>query len=340
MKVNEIYDDKRLELLQKETFKQRISNSKKDIGVIIVFLMVCMVYYFSNPVTFSQFPIYYSFMITIPIVGIVAIPCTFIVILGETDLSFTSTIALSGYVTAMVFLGTGSVVLGILCGLATGVACGLVNALFVVRLRIPAIVTTIGTQYLFKGIMLVMCGGNSFGLTGLKTASDSWAYKLLVGRLFGAIPAQFIWFVVLTVVFTLILRRHRYGLHLCFTGDNAGSAVMMGINTNRVRTIAFVLVGVCAALAGIINCFELTYFYTSQGGGLMLPILASVYVGGTSVYGGSGSILGTFLGALLMGSLEAGIVALGVSGFWLNVLYGAIIITAVTIYTLIMKKSS
>ncbi len=337
--TSQCYENKRTDLLQKTTLKQQLTNAKKDIGIVLVFIIVCLVYYIGNPATFSQYPIYYSFMISIPIVGIVAIPVTFVIILGEMDLSFTSIIALGGYITSIVFLSTNSVILSIFAGLAVGAICGFINAFFTVRLSIPAIVTTIGTQYLFKGIMLVFCGGSSFGLSGLKQAPDAWAYRMLVGRLFGKIPAQFIWFIVIAIVFSVILKRHRYGLHLCYTGDNAGSAVMMGINTKKVRTIAFVIIGIFSAFAGIITAFEMTYFYTSQGSGLMLPIVASVFVGGTSVYGGSGSILGTFLGALLLGSLEAGIVALGVNGFWLDVLYGASIIAAVTVFTIVMKKS-
>jgi simple sugar transport system permease protein len=85
---------------------------------------------------------------------------------------------------------------------------------------------------------------------------------------------------------------------------------------------------------------EVVYFYPSQGSGLMLPVLASVFIGGTSVLGGKGSVIGTFLGALIMGSLEAGIISIGINGFWLDVIYGLIIMISVSIYSFIMKKTT
>jgi simple sugar transport system permease protein len=152
------------------------------------------------------------------------------------------------------------------------------------------------------------------------------------------VPLQAVWFVILGVVFWFLLRRHRFGSHVLFVGDNKDSARMMGINNDLIKTLVFVLMGFITAFVSILSNLEVTYFYPNQGQGYLLTTLAAVFIGGTSVFGGSGSIFGTFIGALIIGSLEAGIIALGLSGFWIQLFYGTIIIASVAIYALMQIR--
>ena len=161
---------------------------------------------------------------------------------------------------------------------------------------------------------------------------------IFVDKLFGTIPAQFIWFVALTGLMQWVYRYHKFGNHIHFVGDNKDSAQMMGINVDRVKIIAFVQLGFFSALAGIFTMYEMLYFWPTQGSGLMLTTLAAVFVGGTSVFGGRGTVYGTFIGVLIIGSLESGIVALGLSGFYVQFINGLMITIAVTIYALIQKE--
>ena len=117
-------------------------------------------------------------------------------------------------------------------------------------------------------------------------------------------------------------------------------AQMMGIDVDRVKIIAFVQLGFFSALAGIFTMYEMLYFWPTQGSGLMLTTLAAVFVGGTSVFGGKGTVYGTFIGVLIIGSLESGIVALGLSGFYVQFINGLMITIAVTIYALIQKRKN
>ncbi len=326
--------------VQSPTFKQRIANHKIELSILIVFIGIFAVYFIGNPVVFSQFNIYYSFMSTIPITGILALALTFVVTLGEIDLSFPSVIALCGWISATIFVTTGSVFIAVIMGLVVGAVCGLFNSVLIVRFGIPAIVATIGTQFFFKGIVNVLAQGAGVPLKGMLDAADSWIYHAIVGRVGGAIPAQFLWFIAIGVVTWLLFYKNKFGMHVSFVGDNKTSALMMGINVKRIRSVSYILVGLAAAFAAIISNMEVVYFYPSQGSGLMLPALAAVFIGGTSVLGGKGSVVGTFLGALIMGSLEAGIISLGINGFWIDVIYGLIIIISVTIYSFIMKKTT
>jgi len=173
----------------------------------------------------------------------------------------------------------------------------------------------------------------------LVEVSDTLFAKLAVSKILGdRLPMQAVWFLVLAVCCWLLLNRHKFGSHVSFIGDNRASSKMMGINVNRVRMLTFVMMGVFAAFTGILSNLEVKYFWPNQGEGSMMPVLAAVFVGGTSVTGGRGTILGTVLGALMIGSLEAGIIVIGLSGFWVQFIYGAVIIVCVSIYSLIAGK--
>ena len=163
---------------------------------------------------------------------------------------------------------------------------------------------------------------------------------LFVEKLFDKIPAQFIWFIVLTGLMQWVYRYHKFGNHIHFVGDNKASSQMMGINVDNVKIIAFVQLGFFSAFAGIFTMYEMLYFWPTQGSGLMLTTLAAVFVGGTSVFGGKGTIFGTFIGVLIIGSLESGIVALGLSGFYVQFINGIMITSAVTIYAIIQRKKT
>ncbi len=333
-------ENKAINIAAPLTFKQKIYGRKIEFSILIVFVGIFLLYFIGNTKVFSQFNIYYSFMSTIPMTGIIALFMTFVITLGEIDLSFPSVFGLAGWVMATTLMTTGSFTFGILAGLAVGILCGLLNSLLIVKFGIPSIVATIGTQFFFNGIVNVLAQGKGISILAAQNFADSGLYYALVGRIGGKVPAQFIWFIGLGILVWFLFYRHKYGMHVSFVGDNKASALMMGINVSRVRVMAYILVAGFAAFCGMISNMEVVYYYPSQGSGLMLPTLASVFIGGTSVLGGKGSVLGTFLGALIIGSLEAGIIAIGINGFWLNVIYGLILIIAVSIYSFIMKKAT
>ena len=312
----------------------RIRNSLET-GIFVVFILVWAIFLIGNPRVFTGFHIYYSLMSTIPFIGILALSVTLVVVLGEMDLSFPSVLGITSWVFATTFAATHNLLVSAIAAFAAGIACGWVNALLVVNIGIPSLVATIGTMFLFRGLTNVLAAGNGIALSA---ARGHFLYEVSVGRIFGVIPAQAVWMLGLGVAFWLLLNRHRFGGHLLFVGDNPESARMMGINVERVKSLAFIQVGFFAALVGILSTLEVTYFWPNQGTGYLLTALAAVFVGGTSVFGGMGTILGTFLGALIIGSLEAGIVAIGLTGFWTQLIYGGIITISVSIYAILMRR--
>jgi simple sugar transport system permease protein len=259
------------------------------------------------------------------------------------DLSFPSIMGYSAWVFSKlvnVFIEHGmdpnlTILLSALGCFITGLAAGALNGILVNKVKIPSLVATIGTMFFWRG-MVNVCG-QGFGLS-LVPVNETVLFKAFVGRLGGLVPAQAIWMVILAAGFWFVLRRHRFGSHVLLVGDNVESARMMGIRVERVKMIVFMQMGLFASLAGIMASLEVTYLWPSLGEGYLLRTLASVFVGGTSVFGGVGTIFGTFIGSIIIGSLEGGIVAIGLTGFWTQLIYGLIIVVSLSIYSLFRRK--
>ena len=321
----------------------RARELKLELSITGVLVGIFLLFLFGSPQTFSRFDIYYSFMSTIPFSGIMALAITFVIITGEMDLSFPSIMGYSTWVFSKlvnVFIENGmdpnlTILFSILGCFLTGLVAGALNGILVNKVRIPSLVATIGTMFFWRG-MVNVCG-QGFGLT-LVPVNETVLFKAFVGRLGGLIPAQAIWMVLLAAGFWFVLRRHRFGSHVLLVGDNVESARMMGIRVERVKMIVFMQMGLFASLAGIMASLEVTYLWPSLGEGYLLRTLASVFVGGTSVFGGVGTIFGTFIGSIIIGSLEGGIVAIGLTGFWTQLIYGLIIVVSLSIYSLFRRK--
>jgi len=313
----------------------KIREKKLEISILLVLVGIFLLFFIGNPSVFTKFDIYYSFMSTIPFFGIMALAMTFVVTLGMMDLSFPSVLAFSAWIFGKVFQISDNMFLAVAACLVTGIAAGALNTLLIVKIKIPSLVATIGTMFFFRGLVNVCAQGQGISLVD---AQETIFFKLCVGRIGGVIPAQMIWMIALGVLLWSILKRHKFGSHVLMVGDNEASALMMGINANRVKMIVFMQMGLFAAFAGILSTLEVTYFWPSQGQGYLLTTLAAVFIGGTSVFGGMGTIFGTFIGALIIGSMEAGIIAIGLTGFWIQVIYGTIIMISVSIYALMLQK--
>jgi simple sugar transport system permease protein len=318
------------------------SNSAQ-LGILGVFLTLWLIFIIAAPKTFLSGRIYSAFMTSTPFFAIMAIPLTIIVIAKEIDLSFPSIMAMG--MVAFSFLYNGSAFIGnvtirvflaIIAALLAGLIIGWMNGIIIVKVGIPSLVVTIGTQFFWRGAVLVLTSGANFPLEYIK---QTIFYPLLVGKIGGFVPMQMVWLVVITILGWVLLNRHRFGAHIYLTGDNINSAELMGVNTGRVRIQAFMLVGVISAFAGVIASFYVAYFWPNMGGGYLLNTLAAVFLGGTSVFGGTGTILGTFLGTFIIGSIDAATVAVGLTGFLTQLIYGFIIVLSVIMHTYLRKRA-
>lgn len=313
-----------------------------QLGILGVFLGLWLIFIIAAPETFLSSRIYFAFMSTIPFFAIMAIPLTMVIIAREMDLSFPSIMGMGMVAFSFTYAATGSIAsasarvfLAFLAALISGALMGWLNGVIVVRFGIPSLVATIGTQFFWRGAILVLTEGKNYSLSYIK---DTFLYPVLVGKIGGYLPMQMIWLIVIAILGWALLNRHKFGAHIYLIGDNIQSAQLMGINTGRVRIQTFMLVGLISAFAGVLYSFHIAYFWPSLGDGYLLNTLASVFLGGTSVFGGTGTILGTFLGAFILGAIEAATVAVGLTGFWTQLIYGLIIVLSVIMHTSLRKR--
>ncbi len=321
----------------RETFSLRrfLRKNGTQLGIFGVFILLWFIFIVSAPKTFLAPQIYYAFMSTIPFFAIMAMPLTILVIGGEIDLSFSSIMAIGMVAFLLSYEVTQSVWVGVMASLLTGLFAGWINGIIVVRFGIPSLVATIGTQFFWRGAVLVLSQGKSGSLGYTK---ESLLHPVIVGKLFGYIPMQMIWLIIIAILCWILLNRTRFGAHVYLIGDNAESAKLMGINTGWVRTRAFMLVGIISAFAGIVASLHVTYFWPSLGEGYLLRTLASVFLGGTSVFGGVGTIFGTFIGSFIIGAIEAATVAAGLTGFLTQLIYGLIIVLSVAMHAYLSRR--
>ena len=318
------------------TLSQSLKFHAVQWAISLIFIVLLLGFMIAAPHTFLHPRIYIAYLSTIPFAGMIAVAMTMVIITGEIDLSFPSVMAASGFAFAKVYTVTSSPGLALVAAIATGAFAGGVNGVLVVGLGVPAIVATIGTQFFWRGVTVLVASGLALNMPEIREGAF---YFVMVGRWFGWLPAQAVWFLGITFLSWLLLNRHVFGDHLQFCGDNADAAKMMGIPVARARVGVFVFMGVVTGLSGAMVCMEMASWWPTQGEGYMLLVFAAVFVGGTSVFGGKGTIYGTLIGAIIIGMIEAGIISSGMSGLWTRMVYGIVIVVSVSIHAVLIKYS-
>lgn len=257
-------------------------------------------------------------------ITVMAVGFAFVLTAGEIDLSIGSVVALSALTTAVV-LQDSPMIVGVLAGLGAGAAVGLVNAVFVTRLRLPSFLVTLATMGLVAGIARTLTDLRSVPVLN-STFNDIFGS----GRLFG-IPSLVIWTIVIVAVGHFVYRQTKFGAHVLATGDNRQAARVSGIRVDRVRTWVLVISASSAALAGILYAGRLQAARYTLGETELMTVIAAVIVGGTRLFGGRGSIMGALVGSLLMGTLNNGLILMGLSVSQQMIVRGAIILVAVAL---------
>jgi simple sugar transport system permease protein len=290
------------------------------------------------PRVFTGFRIYMSFLQTVPPVLVCALGLTLVITAGEIDLSFPAVVALSGFVFAWVFKNfdaSWGPWAGFALALACGALVGYINGLLVAKIGVPSIMATLASQFFWYGVTVLLANGLQLNI---KEVTTHLVHTIFVGRInIGEVPVpmQALWSVGLAIFLWFILNRHKFGEEIMFIGDNANVAQVMGIDVVATRIKLFTVMGVIAAFAGLLLTLEINVFFPTQGGGFLLPTMAAVFIGGTSIAGGLGSMAGTVFGAYIIGSLEAGIVATTISGYWVQLVEGVVMGASVVLNIII-----
>ncbi|MGB3681768.1 MAG: ABC transporter permease [Rubrobacteraceae bacterium] len=298
----------------------------RETGLIVAILALCVLLAFLTPNFLTEGNIFVLSR-QISLLAIVAVGMSFVILTGGIDLSVGSVTALVSVVVGYVTVSMGlPFIVGILAGAATGFVVGLTNGLLTVKTGVHSFVITLGMLGIARGIAL--------GTTGGSTTSGFSSGFLVIGQgsLLG-IPIPVIILIVLAVAAHIVLSRTTLGRHIYFVGSNEEAAKLSGIKVQRLKVLVFVVASTLAAISGVVLTSRLATALPSVGVGLELSAIGAVIIGGASLFGGVGTILGAVLGATLLGLVENGLVLLGVSTFWQQAVTGAIIILAVAFNT-------
>jgi len=307
----------------------------EGLPIILVYFVLMVVFIITATKVFTGYRIYMSFLQTVPPLLILALGLTFVITAGEMDLSFSAIIAFSGFIFCYIFRTFGTPWLAFILALSSGALVGLINGWMVAKVGIPSIMATLAAQFFWNGLTILLSGGLSWNI---KEIRPYFIHTLFVGRIGGIVPAQSLWGVGVAVFLWFILNRHTFGEHILFIGDNVDVARVMGVNVTATKIKLFVFMGVISAFAGILLTLEMINFWTTQGAGLLLPTIAAVFIGGTSLAGGYGTVIGSFFGAYIVGSLEAGVVASGIGGYWTRLVTGLVMAASVSLNIILSRE--
>ena len=301
-----------------------VSANRAAVGTFAVFVVMMAAFMAASPAVFLHWPIYNSVLVTLPVALCLVVPLVFVVTVGEIDLSFPATMGFSAWIFALAVHAGYSPFLAILAALATGMALGACVGGLVVIAGLSSLIATLGMNFMLRGFIMICTSAKSIALVEM---TDDPLAHILSGDVYG-IPAQMFWAIGFVIVASQLYGRHRFGARIHCVGDNPDSAAQMGINVNRVRIATFVFMGLGAALAGVFTTMVNFTWWPTTGDGYLLPAIASVFVGGTPTWGGVGTITGGAIGALIVSFIQSGIVAAGLSGFYVQFFNGLIIILA------------
>jgi len=214
----------------------------------------------------------------------------------------------------------------------------MLNAFLVTRVRLSSLVSTLGMGFLLRG--LINIGNQGHGIDLVDHVEGPFA-NLLCGPIeaLWGIPAQMLWAIAFAAFGWVLFNRHRFGAHIKCIGDNPDSSREMGINVSRTKAWAFIYMGLACAVAGTWSDLINLTFYPTTGDGYLLYVIAAVFVGGTPTWGGTGTIVGAFIGACIIGTIETGVIACGLTGFYTQFFYGLIIVLSLVAHRFNKSKS-
>jgi len=306
-----------------------------------LFLVLLMVLFTTLAPRFLSTINLFNVLRQVSIYGILGVGMTFVILTRGIDLSVGALAAFTGLVAAVVAKGAIDTRLVLpwggaswpwaaLAAIAAGGLSGLLQGLIVSRLSVPSFVVTLGGMTVFRGLALII--GNGGPISGFSDSFGWWGRGMV-----GPVPAPVIAFLVVVVAAAIVLRSTPFGRAVYAVGSNPEAARLCGLDVNRVLTSVYVLTGLCAGLGGFILASRLNSAEAVAGTQYELNVIAAVVIGGTSLYGGTGGIVGTVIGTLLIGVLLNGLVILNVSPYVQQLLIGAIIVGAV-VFDVSVKK--
>ncbi|MHB1335355.1 MAG: ABC transporter permease [Candidatus Humimicrobiaceae bacterium] len=303
----------------------------QGIGTFIVFIVIVVFFSLASKTFLTQDNII-NILRQVSILMVVSCGFTFLVISGGIDLSIGSTVGLCGVVAALLISKLGvPFIIALLLTIVLGGLVGTLNGLIVTKINIPPLLATLGMMMVIRGVALIISGG--------KAIFDLPEGFLWLGRGYvGIIPVPVIVMIVVFLIFLFIQQKSAFSIYSYAIGGNRISARLSGIKDEYYTIITYSIVGLLTGLAGIMTASRLGIGLPTAGEGFEFDVVIAVVVGGTSIFGGIGTLQGTLLGALIIGVLTNGMIIMNVQSFYQNVAKGLILIIAVGAETIRHKK--
>jgi ribose/xylose/arabinose/galactoside ABC-type transport system permease subunit len=305
-----------------QTEKKSLKYFLTNYGITIAFIILCVVLTIASP-AFMTVDNILNILRQVSIIGIISVGMTFVIINGGIDLSVGSVLALSAVVaTSFAHPDSYPLIVPIVIGMLVGTACGAVNGFVIAKWNIAPFIVTLGMMTVARGLTLVYTGGRP--VTDL-----SEGYTNLGGGHILGIPIPIIFFIVVALIGSFILKFTKFGRYVFASGGNEQATKVSGINVNWVKIGVYSIVGLASGLAGILLSSRVMTGSPVLGTMYELDAIAAVVIGGTSLAGGIGSVGGTILGVLIVGVMNNGLDLLNVSSYYQQILKGLIIVLAV-----------
>ncbi|MFB9903341.1 ABC transporter permease [Allokutzneria oryzae] len=299
----------------------------RELGIALVLLLVVAATALANP-RFVEAQNVRDLLLNASIIALLAVGQTVVVITWNVDLSVGSVLGLSAFLTAELAAANHGVpvVVALLAGALVGLGCGVLNGAIVSLGKVPSLVVTLGTLYVFRGLDYLVAQGNQVNAGDLPPELLGFGG----GRVLG-VPNLVLITLLAVLVAAYYLRSYRSGRELYAIGSNPGAAVLAGIPVGRRIFGAFAVSGAVAGLAGALWTTRYGTVDAAAGTGLELQVVAAVVVGGVAIFGGSGTVVGAALGALLLSTISSSLAVMGVPAFWQQAITGALLLAAITV---------
>ena len=306
----------------------RVFFGARETGILLALIVVVAITTTINPTFLFSPDGLRDLLLTPAILVIVAVGQAMVIITRSVDLSVGSVVGLTAYLTGRLFIDIPGIpiIVVFLAGLAAGAVLGMINGLLVALGKVPALVITLGTLYAYRGINVLWTGGNRINASDLPSS-----FLALGTKSFVAIPFLFILALVVVLAAGWYLRNKRGGRELYAIGSDPAAAELYGLKVTKHILVAFVLCGALAGLAGVLFAARYGTSNSQTGSGLELQAVGAAVIGGVAIFGGSGSVYGAAIGAMLLLTINRALPILGIQDFWQQAVVGALIIGAIVL---------
>lgn len=325
--------------MMKKLFKQQ------EFFILIILLIVSSIITIINP-KFLSIGNIFSILKSTTVLGILSIGVLLVIILGGIDVSFPAIAAFSMYTSSLIvlnFMPQANVVIIMIIAIIIGAACGFINGFFISKYDFPAMVVTLGTSSALLGFMYTFIGTRinhklSPSLVEFGKATI-FNYTQADGVIVG-LPVAYLIYVIIAILVALFLRTTMFGRSIYAVGGDQISAIRIGLKVKTIKIAVYMFVGVLAGVAGVIHSSYLRMSNPFELYGTELLVIASTILGGATIGGGRGTVIGTFLGMLLITIISNSLILLGVPSYWQKVVIGVFILLSVSIPQLVKKYTN